>query len=206
MRQREPASWDAGSRRQQWGHLWGAAFPWLPACVRSLLPSRCRAQAPAKRLRCAKLQGKGGVYGAGDLLFSFLGVVIICFSFKIYEQWVSRQRRAPWARGAWQPPPAAACQEICGRTDAAATSGGLCQSSLHATACVPAHGRQVPTPRKYPSALTLQALMKRHAPEILGSTAASAAFSMISTALLARLVQLPPGEALAPGGGSLRVH
>jgi hypothetical protein len=71
------------------------------------------------------VQGQGGVYGPGDLLFSFLGVIILSFGFKILEEW---------------------------------------------------H------------------IMRRHAPEIVGSTLSSATLSMLSTATLCRLVLLPPGE------------
>lgn len=38
-------------------------------------------------------------------------------------------------------------------------------------------------------------VMRRHAPEILGATSASATFSMLSTAAFCRLVALPPGVA-----------
>ena len=62
--------------------------------------------------------------GAGDLLMSFLGVVILSFGFRIWGQ-----RR----------------------------------------------------------------LMARHAPEILGATAASASFSLFATAAVARAVGLAPG-------------
>ncbi|PRW39064.1 plastidal glycolate glycerate translocator chloroplastic [Chlorella sorokiniana] len=39
-------------------------------------------------------RGQGGVWGAGDLLFSFLGVVILSFGFKVYEQWPVMRRHA----------------------------------------------------------------------------------------------------------------
>lgn len=39
-------------------------------------------------------QGQGGAWGAGDLLFSFLGVVILSFGFKVYEQWPVMRRHA----------------------------------------------------------------------------------------------------------------
>lgn len=68
------------------------------------------------------LQG-AGLFGAGDFLMSFLGVIILSFAFKIFDQ-----RR----------------------------------------------------------------LMVRHAPEILGSCTASAAISMLGTALLCRLAGLDP--------------
>eukprot|EP01023_Acetabularia_acetabulum_P003191 TRINITY_DN11348_c0_g2_i5.p2 TRINITY_DN11348_c0_g2~~TRINITY_DN11348_c0_g2_i5.p2 ORF type:complete len:312 (+),score=70.85 TRINITY_DN11348_c0_g2_i5:372-1307(+) len=76
-------------------------------------------------LRMYLTQGKGGLpLGAGDILMSFLGVVILSFGFKIYQQ---------------------------------------------------------------------KALMKRHAPEIFGSTLASAAFSMFATAAIAKAVGLSAG-------------
>lgn len=70
------------------------------------------------------MQG-AGLYGAGDFLMSFLGVIILSFAFKIFDQ-----RR----------------------------------------------------------------LMVRHAPEILGACAVSAAVSMVGTAVLCRLAGLNPGN------------
>jgi hypothetical protein len=64
-------------------------------------------------------------YGPGNLLFAFLGTIILCFGFKVVEQWE---------------------------------------------------------------------LLVRHAPEVLGATSASAAFSMLSTAALGRAAGLPTGE------------
>lgn len=45
-------------------------------------------------LPCLLLQGKDGFWGAGDLLFSFLGVVILSFGFKVFEQWPVMRRHA----------------------------------------------------------------------------------------------------------------
>ncbi len=73
------------------------------------------------------LQG-AATMGAGDLLMSFLGVVILSFGFKIFGQ-----RR----------------------------------------------------------------LMRRHAPEIFGSTVLSAAFSLFATAFAAKTIGLAPGDAFA---------
>lgn len=73
------------------------------------------------------LQGTGTM-GAGDLLMSFLGVVILSFGFKIFGQ-----RR----------------------------------------------------------------LMRRHAPEIFGSTVLSAAFSLFATAFAGKAIGLAPGDALS---------
>lgn len=70
------------------------------------------------------MQG-AGLMGAGDFLMSFLGVIILSFAFKIFDQ------------------------------------------------------------RK---------LMVRHAPEILGSCAVSAAVSMLGTAVLCRVAGLDPSE------------
>ena len=76
------------------------------------------------------VQGAGGApWGAGDLLMSFLGVVILHFGFRIHAQ-----RR----------------------------------------------------------------LMLRHGPEILGSTALSALFSLFATAAAARAAGLAPGAGPAP--------
>lgn len=75
-------------------------------------------------------------WGPGDVLFAFLGVIILCFGFKIVEEW-----------------------------------GRLC----------------------------------RHAPEVLGVTSASAAFTLFSTALFARGLALAPdiSRALVPRGATL---
>lgn len=75
------------------------------------------------RCRNALLQNPAAM-GGGDVLMSFLGIVILSFGFKIFGQ---------------------------------------------------------------------RALMKRHAPEILGSASLSAAFSMFATAAVARALDLAPG-------------
>ena len=44
-------------------------------------------------LRSYVLKGQGG-FGPGDLLFSFLGIIILCFGFKIFNEWTVLCRHA----------------------------------------------------------------------------------------------------------------
>lgn len=59
------------------------------ACFSCLVATRC-----LRFLNSLSAQGQGGAWGAGDLLFSFLGVVILSFGFKVYEQWPVMRRHA----------------------------------------------------------------------------------------------------------------
>jgi putative effector of murein hydrolase len=81
-------------------------------------------------------RGQDGVYGAGDALFAFLGVIVLCFGFKVHDEWDE---------------------------------------------------------------------LLSHRAEVLGSTASAAAFTMFTTAFLARLVALPTtlARALVPRGATL---
>lgn len=81
-------------------------------------------------------KGAGGVYGPGDVLFAFLGTIILCFGFKVFTQWE---------------------------------------------------------------------VLMRHKTEVLASTIAAAAFTMISTALMARIAGLPSdlARSLVPRGATL---
>ena len=84
--------------------------PSLPACLRKpFLP-----------------QGKGGLlgYGPGDLLFSFLGVIIISFAFKIVEQ-VGGRRAGTGGLGALPPLAPSLCHvSPHGYTDCEQLGGG----------------------------------------------------------------------------------
>lgn len=57
-------------------HSWHA-LPYAPAAAARA------ARAVTRCLHFLALQGRGGLWGSGDLLFSFLGVVILTFGFKV---------------------------------------------------------------------------------------------------------------------------
>lgn len=85
-------------------------------------------------------KGAGGWYGPGDLLFSFLGVIILCFGFKIFEQWTLLCRHA------W---------EVLGATSASAAFSMISTAALGRLAGLPPDLARGLVPRAATLALAL---------------------------------------------------
>jgi len=99
-------------------------------------------------------------YGPGNLLFSFLGVVILCFGFRVFEQWAVLQRHMP---------------EIVGATASASAFSMLTTAILSRAAGIPAHLARGLVPRGATLALALPVAERIGAP--LPITAAAVALT-----------------------------
>lgn len=159
-------------------------------------PSCARSPRLAHSVHAVQGRGPPGMfwgYGPGDLLFSFLGVIILCFGFKASCSCmllvVCRLHARLGCACKLHAPLLAAGVPACVRI--------MCGVDAAPRATPPPFKQAAPAGRPSPQVFEQWPILTRHGAEILGATGGSALFSMLTTAGMARLAGLPPGVARA---------
>ncbi|KAI7841491.1 hypothetical protein COHA_004884 [Chlorella ohadii] len=116
-------------------------------------------------------RGRGGFWGPGDLLFSFLGVVILSFGFKVYEQWPVMRRHAV---------------EILAATASSALFAMVTTAGMARAAGLPPGIARGLVPRSVTMALALPIAEQLDAPQPI--TAAAVALTGTAGSLMVRLL------------------